>query len=237
MSREEVLLAAAATGDFASFQTWRSFAIDRIVADLAAAASPVQAEFLGLDGPARSLARYRWLLEHAEAVLDQPQTFAPLWAEELAAVRSELDAGRRGAVQRTLHRELGFAVLTTRSAAHRMTLNTLAAAYRVLHVVDGADGPSYRYHDRTESWFELSTFQAPPRRDLRPVGAALAALEAPHDGAQWCADPPQEPIPELFFGVPSTQDYGQVVRELRPSRLPPELVARTLAAFFAESAA
>jgi hypothetical protein len=94
-----------------------------------------------------------------------------------------------------------------------------------------------RYHDRTESWFELLTLQPPPRRDLRQLAARLDALEPAHDGARWCADPPSEPIPELYFGVPSVQAYGQLTRDLRPSRLRPEQVHGACVAFFAESAA
>jgi len=227
-AREELLLTAAATGDFGTWQTERAFAIDRIVANLAGAASPVANEFRDLQGAAKGHARYRWLLDHAVEVLDHPAAFAALYADELALVRGEIDAGLRGAVERALHRELGFAVLTTPRPVHRMTLNTLAGAYRVLHVLGAADGTRYRYHDRTESWFELLTFRAPPRRDLRPAAAALARLEPAHDGAQWLADPPTEPIPELYFGVPSRQEYGQITRELRPSRLSPEVVAREL---------
>src|SRR5262245_27671421 len=40
-AREEMVLAAAATGDFGVYQTWRSFAIDRVVARLAEPDSPV----------------------------------------------------------------------------------------------------------------------------------------------------------------------------------------------------
>jgi hypothetical protein len=237
LSREELVLAAAATGDFACFHTWRAFAVDRVVANLAAPASPVHAELRALAGPAKSLARYGWLLEHAAAVLDHPEQFAPLWRDELARVTDELAAGRRGEVQRTGRRELGFAVLRTARRVHRMTLNTLAGAFRVLHVEHAADGVRYRYHDRTESWFELQTFQAPPRRDLRPLAAALSALEPPHDGAQWCADPPGEPIPELWFGVPGAQEYGQLTRELRPSRLRGDDVEHAVARHLAEAPA
>jgi hypothetical protein len=229
LSREELVLAAAATGDFGCLHTWRAFAVDRVVANLAAPASPVHAGFRALAGPAKSLARYSWLLEHAATVLDHPEQFAPLWRDELACVTDELAAGRRGAVLRTGWRELGFAVLRTTRRVHRMTLNTLAGAFRVLHVESAADGVRYRYHDRTESWFELQTFQAPPRRDLRPLAEALSALEPPHDGAQWCADPPGEPIPELYFGVPTAQEYGQLTRELRPSRLRDDDVERAVA--------
>ncbi len=232
--REELLLAAAGTGDFGVFATWRAFAVDRIVAHLAAAASPVAAEFAGLTGAARSLRRYRWLLDHAEAVLDRPTHFGALYEPELRDVLDQLHACQDGALDRRLHAELGFAALRSATPLQRMTVNTLAGAFRVLHTVTSRDGPLHRYHDRTESWFELVTFHAPPRRSLLPLGARLAALEPPHDGAQWCVDPPTEPVPELYFGVPSTQAYGAITRTLRPSRLPAEVVERTIAAYFAE---
>lgn len=232
-AREELLLAAAATGDFGAFVTERAFAIDRIVARLADPSSPVHAEFRGESGAAKSLHRYRWLLEHAENVLDAPHDFAPLWRDECDRVRAEIAAGKRGAVQRELHAELGFSVLTTRGPVARMTLNTLAAAYRVLHVTETSSGTTFRFHDRTESWFELLTFRAPPRRDLRPLCARLDALEPPHDGARWCVDAPTEPIPELYFGVPSEQAYGALTRELRPSRLPRATVVAAFAQHFA----
>lgn len=236
MPREELLLAAAATGDFGSWQTWRGFAIDRIVANLAAPASPVHAHFTGLAGAEKSFARYRFLLDHAAELLDAPERFEPVYGEEMRRVQHELDAGRRGALERRLHRDVGFAAIRTAAPAHRMTLNTLAGAFRVLHTVTGGDGPLHRYHDRTESWFELVTLQPLPRRDLRPLCARLAELEPPHDGAEWCCDAPTEPIPELWFGVPGAQAYGQITRQLRPSRLSAERVEAEFARFFAEPA-
>jgi hypothetical protein len=73
------------------------------------------------------------------------------------------------------------------------------------------------------------TIEAPPRIDLRPVAARLGELEPPRDGARWCADPPDCPIPELYFGVPSEQAYGRITRELRPSALAPVRVVEELA--------
>lgn len=237
-AHEERLLAAAATGDFGCWQTWRGFAVDRIVARLADPSSPAAPAFAGIaDADALTLQRYRWLLEHAEAVLAEPETFAALYADELAAVQRELDAGLRGALDRRRWPGLDFAVVTSQGPSHRLTLNTLAAAHRILHVDRRADGARYRYHDRTESWFELVTFQPPPRLDLRPLAAHLAELEPAHDGASWNADPPTEPIPELYFGVPSVQEYGRITRELRASRLPPERVAAAFVACFTRVAA
>ncbi len=233
-AREEVLLAAAATGDFGTWQTWRGFAIDRIVARIAQPESPVAATFRGIDDPDDlALRRYQWLLDHARSVVDGAGQFAALYADEMACVQHELDAGLRGALERRHHAHAQFSVLTSRGPRHRMTLNTLAGAFRVLHVQQDGDGTRYRYHDRTESWFELVTFRAPPRLDLRPLAKRLAALEPAHDGAEWVADAPSEPIPELYFGVPSVQPYGQLTRDLRPSKLAPAAVAEAFLAHFA----
>ncbi|MBK8095620.1 MAG: hypothetical protein IPK26_00825 [Planctomycetes bacterium] len=230
--QEELLLAAAATGDFGCWHTWRGFAIDRTVVGLADERSPVRREFAGLDGDALSLKRYRWLLDHATDVLATPEVLAPIWSEELRRVQDELAAGRLGAVQRRRHDELDFAVVTAARTTHRLVLNTLSGAFRVLHVAPTRDGCCYRYHDRTESWFELVTVHALPRRDLRPVAERLRTLEPDRDGARWCADPPTEPIPELYFGVPSAQEYGQITRQLHASRLRQEQVEHELLAAF-----
>ena len=230
-AREEVLLAAAATGDFGSWQTWRGFAIDRIVANLAHPASPVAATFRGIDDPDElALRRYQWLLDHARSVLEGTGQFTALYADEMAQVQHEIDAGLRGALERQPFAACQFAVLTSQGPRHRMTLNTLAGAFRVLHVQHDADGTRYRYHDRTESWFELVTFQPPPRADLRPLAAQLNALEPPQHGVAWVADAPTTPIPELYFGVPAAQQYGQLTRELRPSGLLPDNVVNAMRA-------
>lgn len=232
-AREELLLAAAATGDFGCWQTWRGFAIDRIVAGLASDRSPAAAAFRGLPGPTKSLARYRWLLEHAELVLDHPEDLAAIYQDELAVVRQGLASGRAGALQVQHYRELGLAVVHSNAPVHRLVLNTLAGTFRVLHIEHTRDGPLVRYHDRTESWFELVTIQPPPRRDLRPLAARLGELEPAQGAVRWCGDPPTEPIPELYFGEPAAQEYGQVTRQRQPSRLPSDAVEREFVAFFA----
>ncbi len=230
-AREELCLAAAATGDFQAFQTPRAFMVDRIVARLAAPESPVAAEFAALEGAEKSLARYRWLIEHAEQVLDRPEALEPCWADELAAVTGELRAARAGELERELLPALGLAVVTSTGPVRRIVLNTLGGAFRILHATPAADGTAYRYHDRTESWFEVVTFCPLPRADLRPLAARLQALEGEADARfRWCADPPGEPVPELWFGLDAPQAYGEVSRVLGASRLPLATVRQELAA-------
>lgn len=232
-AHEEQLLAAASVGDFAHWQTWRAFAIDRIVKNLALPASPVAAAFRDCrDDHELTLARYRWLIERAESVLAHPGGYRALYEDELASVTAELDAGRRGALDVRHLRWLGCSVVQSDGPRHRMTLNTLAGAYRVLHVERRGNARCYRYHDRTESWFDLVTIQPPRRTDLRPLARRLAELEPDHDGARWQADPPDVPIPELYFGVPAAQEYGEVTRELRESKLDVDRVTAELVAHF-----
>lgn len=235
LAREELCLAAAATGDYGAWQGRRAFAVDRIVAHLAAPRSPLAAQFAGLDGPAKSLARYRWLIDHAETVLDDPDSLRGCWQDECDAVLDELARARDGALQRRVLADFGLSLLWSEVPLRRITLNSLAGAFRVLHTQQTAEGPRYRFHDRTESWFEVVSFTPLPRRDLRELATRLNELEGSHGGGiGWFADPPDAPIPELWFGRDTPQDYGEVTRELAPSRLPPSTVAAITTTFFAE---
>ena len=54
-------------------------------------------------------------------------------------------------------------------------------------------------------------------------------------GGQWCLDPPDEPVPELYHGIPSQQAYGQISRALTPSGLTPDSVETLFTRFFSQS--
>jgi hypothetical protein len=231
---EELLLTAAATGDFDCWTTWRGFAIDRIVKRLGDEGSPVRGALLhATEDDELSLRRYQWLMERGESMLAHIGSYKALYEEEMALVQSEIDAGQRGAIELRRNAALGFSSMHSQGPRQRMTLNTLAGAYRVLHVQQSSGETFFRYHDRTESWFDLVTLQAPPRQDLRSLAQTLAALEPEHDGASWQADPPTTPIPEIYFGVPSEQEYGEITRELRPSKLAADQVTGAFVEFFA----
>jgi hypothetical protein len=230
-------LAAAATGDYGTWQTWRGFR-DRSRRRAPRERGLARARaFFGVDDPEQlSLRRYAWLLEHADLGARSPGQFAPLYAEEMRAYRTRSRAASRGDLERRSFAPLGFSVLTSRGARHRMTLNTLAANYRVLHVQHDADGTRYRHHDRTESWFDLVTIPAAAaRRPASARGAARGASSPSTTAHRGRRTIPGEPIPELYFGVPSRQAYGQLTRELRPSRLPAERVVALFVEYFAES--
>lgn len=238
--REELCLLAAATGDYQTFQTDRAFAIDRIVLNLGRVeGTPLAGTLDGLSAAARNHARYRWLLDHAEQVLDHPEHLRPLFAADLADLRVAFARAGAGGLRRELHHDVGLSILRSAGDVPRMVLNTLSGLHRVLHVRPApAGGWLYRLHERTESWFETVTLTPPPRRDLRPVAARLQELERAAGDAsaagRWCADEPAEPIPEVYFGSPGTQDYGAVTRHVAASALAPERVVRVLSEFWRE---
>jgi len=229
LPRETTALDAAATGDYQAFQTDQGFAIDRIVINLATPTSPIAHEFESLKRPAKDHARYRWLIDHAEDVLDHPEQFSVLFQSELDAVHQQLEDP---AVEHELHEDLGLALIRSPFPLHRLVLNTLASTcFRVLHSITTPDGTLFRFHYRTESWFEVQTFTAPPRVDLTPL---CTELQATVTHASWNVDPITEPVPELYHGIAAPQLYGQLTRQLTHSPLPPADVEALFARFFAE---
>ena len=237
LAREEVCLAAAATGDYSVFTTRRGFAIDRIVLNLGKRPdTPLYGELDALPQEGRNHARYRWLLDHAELVLDTPERLAALFEGELEDTLRALDAAQTGALRRELFHAEGFAVLTSSTDVARIVLNTLSVLHRVLHVRPApAGGHCFRLHERTESWFEMVTMQPPARLDLRPLAARLQALEGARGevgAGVWSADAPDDPIPELYFGAAAPQAYGEVTRSLAASRLTPTQVIDEVRAFY-----
>ena len=233
LPREEGLLAAAATGDYQAFQSERAFAVDRIVLNLAAPHSPIADEFAGLTQSTKDFRRYAWLLSHATEVLDEPGNWSALYQAELDLVSAQL--ADRG-VCCECREELGLAIVRSQNPLERMVVNTMAGScYRVLHSQTTTAGNLYRYHDRTESWFEVQTFAPPPRLDLTGVRDELAARESSGSRGLWCLDGPVEPVPELYHGLPSEQEYGQFTRQLTPSSLDPDEVEDAFVQFFARA--
>jgi len=233
LARAEVCLTAAATGDYQSFHDQHGFAVDRIVLNLPRSPdSPIADRLTGKTDAERALCCYQWLIDNAERVLDDPWSLAPLFEAELASVLEQLARTRIDAV-RDLHADCGLAVVRTPAPIHRIVLNTVAGAFRVLHCIESERGLLVRYHDRTESWFELATFEPPARRDLRPLAAQLRDLDADGNG-RWCADPPDQPVPELYHGIPEPQEYGQITRTLTATAVSADAIERAVAGFFRE---
>jgi hypothetical protein len=99
-----------------------------------------------------------------------------------------------------------------------MAVNNATERLRILLV----HGHRYRLELRYESWVMFVSHPVLPRPDLRPLAAALSALEP--RSAQWEADPPGALTPQLRIGGGGESD------------LPPEQVTARIVRFLASAA-
>lgn len=224
-------LAAAATGDFQVYTTDAALAFDLVIDWLGSNEGPHGEELRALSADARGQRQYEIAFAALPALLDDPiSAVAPL-ADKFAAELADLRSARGEARVETIS-PLSLVIVTFSRELRRLAVNTLAGArLRVLSVVPGVGGFSYRFHERVESWFEMASMPRLPRLDLPAIATRLNGAEPPgDDGARWIASDPRSPIPELFFGVPGRGRpiAGSVSGELRPSRLAPDRVLAAL---------
>jgi len=170
-------------------------------------------------------------LARLPALLADPASCRPLWADEDAHLDDSLAAIAAGTVRIDEQPGVDLAVVTIpegRAAgalAHRfahlvsrdwteivhpMAVNTSTSMLRILLV----HGRRYRLELRYEKWVMLTSRVVLPRPDLRPVAERLTELEPA--GATWHADPPGAltPFLQLDDGAESGLDAADVVAEL-----------------------
>lgn len=224
-------LAAAATGDFQVYTTDAALAVDLVIDWLGSNEGPHGEELRALSGDARGQRQYEIAFAALPALIDDPLSAVAPIADKFSAELADLRIARGEARVETIP-QFSLAIVTYSRELRRLAVNTLAGArLRVLSVVPGLGGNSYRLHERVESWFEMASMPRLPRLDLTAIAKRLNEAESTSDeGARWIAQDPRSPIPELFYGVPGRGRpiAGSVSGELRPSRLARDQV---LAAF------
>ena len=185
LPRAEVLLDAAATGDFCVWRGEAALATDLTVTALARAPD---APFAAALPPApsddeRHAAAHAWLLENLPAVLDDPFAWRSLWADEFERILADvrrIEAGTGISVRQFPAEDL--ALVSSDRPVTSIGLNLAAGdATRVLLVLPSAEGFRYRFRDRVESWFELVS-RTPPRRGS--LAGAVEELEAAEAAAR-----------------------------------------------------
>ena len=211
LEHEDLLLRAAATGDFARWTGRDALAVELALMGLTTDSGAPLAHLSGASDRERHEAAYLWALDHMDEVLRAGEAREPPFAARLAVLEDQLrrvDARDGVAVEEL--RALDLAVVATTAPLSRLALVQAAGARsRVLLVHDGADGPRYRLVFRVESWFELVTDVPPPRRPLEPAVEALDAAEQAARGASAADDPAAprwwsgalaQPVCQLGFG-------------------------------------
>lgn len=203
----------AAAGDFATFRHRDAARLAMAVAAFADATRSTLDPAVFADNYADQCGNlYDALLERLPAMLDDPISVRPLWADEDAHLDDSLAAIADGSVRIDEMPAVDLAVVTVpegrsrgalahrfahligrewTEAVHPMAVNTSTDLLRVLLV----HGRRYRLELRYETWVMLTSRRVQPRPDLRPMADRLTELEP--GGAVWRADPPGALTPFL----------------------------------------
>ena len=169
--------------------------------------SPVPRELLSVPYPKRCGNLYEWTLPRLGEMLERPDAWRALWADEDAHLDESEAAIRSGAIslierpavdlavvevpdvwaQRSAHR---FTEAWT-EAVHPMAVNNSTDCLRIALI----QGHRYRLELRYESWVMLTTRAVLARPDLAVLADELSALEPA--GARWRGDQPGALTPKL----------------------------------------
>jgi hypothetical protein len=207
-NRRAVLIDVARAGDFGTFESRDAARVAMAIAALDDdERSPLDRSSLGLPYPERCAALYEWALPQLGDLVDRPDRWRQLWADEDAHLGESLEAIESGLVTVEERPDIDLAIVrvpddwaqrathrftqTWAEALHPMAMNHSTERFRILLV----QGARYRVELRYESWVMFVSRPVPPRPDLRLLAAELDALEP--GTARWRADPPGALTPKL----------------------------------------
>ena len=239
LAREARLLDAAAAGDFFQTPSEHAFRLDAVVTNLAdPERSPWADRFRGLGDAEKHTLLATEVVERLPQMLDGDLTeFEDLWrreSEDLAEDRAALAAAARDEI---VH--LDHAVWEAQAAFDpgRHALFGSTKCDRILAIGRADGGATYRFMLSTLSWFDLVTRRALPRPDLAALAARLNEAEGTAEGsaAGWRFQEAESPSPELWFGDADLEHFSERCPALRPSRLEPSYVRKTIAEALRES--
>ena len=201
--RRDLLIDVASAGDFGTFAS-RDAA--RIAMAIAALDDDERTPIADLpdDYGDRCGVLYEWALPRLTDLLDHPERWRDLWADEDDHLSASLLAIESGEVRMD---ELGdVAVFTYDDRPAQPTSRFTIASEQALHpmalyrttermLVAHVRGRRYQLECRYETWVMLISRLVTPRRDLRDLATQLSSLET--GGASWHADAPGSLTPNL----------------------------------------
>lgn len=198
LAHEPLLTDVAAAGDFGTYRIRDAARASMIISAYTdGERSPLAAELAAVADPTGLL--YTELLPRLVEMVTHPERYEALWAEEDAALTaSEARVADDVAIEEVP--ELDLAVVTVPEDApagggHRFG-GDWAAGLHPMAVHNATDrlalltmrGRRYDVLYRYETWVQLRSRAARPRRDLGPLAAALTEREPA--GVVWVADAP-----------------------------------------------
>lgn len=240
LPRAERMLAAAATGDFATWNGPDALAVElTVMRVIHHAASPLAARLAqGPNDAERHELGYLWLIDEIPALLDDPYRLRSMWDERHRRIVEDVArVERRDGLSVEDLPELDLAVITANIELTAIGCHHAAGERtRVLLVMPGDDGTRFRFLYRDESWFDLVTRRPPPRVPLGPLVDALSvretAVRPPPRDVCWWSTALEAPVVQLGFSDPSTRTDGffhdPSLGEDPPSALSPSTVVDLL---------
>ncbi|MGY6501184.1 MAG: DUF6687 family protein [Acidimicrobiales bacterium] len=240
-AHRQAIVDIAAAGDFATFRDRSAARASMVISTWADPdRSPFADRLRGLPYPDQSDLLYRTTLPLVIDLITDVDRFAPLWAEEDAALTASEDAIERGDITIAEDPTIDLAVVTidpeleltgghrfggrTFDEVHPMAIHNATDRVRLLVL----HGQRVVFVDRYETWVQYRSRPLPPRVDLSPLARQLDGLET--GSSRWSAEPPGALTPRLSPDGPSSLDHALVI----------EAVARHLAeapaAWFPETA-
>jgi hypothetical protein len=205
LARRDLLIDIAAAGDFA---TYRSRTAARISMAIAAFADPDRSPLTFGDGD-RTGALYEELLGRLPEMMDDPDRYRDLWADEDDTLHASEALVRSGQVRIEEDEALDLAVCSVPPGApdagghrfggmwvdglHPMAINNATDRFALLCV----RGRRYEFTYRYESWVQYRSRRPRPRVDLRPLAAELTDAEP--GTARWIFDGAETLSPRLHL--------------------------------------
>lgn len=207
LARRQILIDLAAVGDFATYQDRTAARASMVIAVFADSARSPLGE---LEDPyeERTSQLYVEMLGRLDELVDHPERYRHLWAEEDEALAASEQAITAGQITIEETAELDLAVVTVAPAAptgrghrfahlseqgpHPMAINNATSSFVVATVHHHCYQAAYRY----ETWVQYRSRRPRPRVDLSPLAAQLTDMES---GGHWVFDGVDQLTPRLYL--------------------------------------
>ena len=207
--RRDLVVDVASAGDFGTFRSRDAARISIAIAAFTDAnRSPLDPAVFALPYERYAAAMYEEMVPRVEEMLDHPDRFRELWAEEDAHLSASEDGLRDHSITLDEVPEIDLAVVTVpegwterqvhrftqqrSQAVHPMAVHNATDRFRVLLV----EGRHYELQFRYESWVQYVSRRPLPRVDLAPLAKDLTADEA---GGHWIFDGADVIAPSLHL--------------------------------------
>jgi hypothetical protein len=227
-ARRDMLVGLAEAGDFATFSDRRSALASMAIAAYADEdRSPLGHVAGNYDEWAATL--YGELLGRLPELVEEPERYNHLWAEEHASLVASEAALQAGEVTIEERADLDLAIVSVCAGApdrgghrfgggwvaglHPMAVHNATSCFRVLTIRGRSYDLAYRY----ESWVQFRSRHPLPRVDLSHLADELTGLE---DAGRWVFDGVGTITPRLHFddaeesAIPPAQFLSMVTSEL-----------------------